>query len=100
MHTEVRAGAPVQLPTQQRRGVDRLVAGGWLPDWLIRIGIRRLLRERLRTEALPEPELSQALQAFVEDLKASPIAIDTAAANAQHYEVPTAFFQGYALVSA
>ena len=31
--------------------------------------------------------------ALIEDLKASPIAIETKAANEQHYEVPTRFYQ-------
>ncbi len=31
--------------------------------------------------------------AFVEQLKKSPVAVETAAANEQHYEVPTSFFQ-------
>ena len=34
----------------------------------------------------------QRLMDFVEELKASPIAINTADANEQHYEVPAAFY--------
>jgi cyclopropane-fatty-acyl-phospholipid synthase len=65
-----------------------------LPDRLIRFGIRRLLRERLREENRGSAERQQvALLALVEDLRRSPIAIDTHAANAQHYEVPTRFYQ-------
>jgi cyclopropane-fatty-acyl-phospholipid synthase len=74
--------------------IDNLLARGLLPDWLIRRGIRRLLRQRLRTEGRGSPEeRARAQQAFIEQLKASPIAIDTEAANEQHYELPTAFFQ-------
>jgi cyclopropane-fatty-acyl-phospholipid synthase len=74
--------------------IDGLIARGLLPDWLMRLGIRRLLRERLREQARGTPQArASAQQAFIEDLKASPIAINTEAANQQHYEVPTAFYQ-------
>ena len=63
---------------------------GYLPDWLIRIGIRRLLAERLRLAAA---ENEQYLERFIAELRASPIAINTASANEQHYEVPAGFFQ-------
>jgi cyclopropane-fatty-acyl-phospholipid synthase len=65
-----------------------------LPDRLLRIGIRRLLRERLRQEREADPERQQdRLMAYIEDLKSSPIAVHTADANEQHYELPTRFFQ-------
>ena len=64
------------------------------PDWLIRIGIRRLLRDRLREENQGGAEAQQAhLLDLVAELKQSPIAIETQAANEQHYEVPTRFYQ-------
>jgi cyclopropane-fatty-acyl-phospholipid synthase len=72
---------------------------GWLekdlvPDTLIRFGIRRLLRDRLREESRGGVESQAArLAAFVERLRTSPIAIETRAANQQHYEVPADFFQ-------
>jgi len=73
---------------------DRLLEKNLLPDWLIRIGIRRLLRERLREENLGDAQAQQAhLLKLVEELKVSPIAIDTRVANEQHYEVPTRFYQ-------
>lgn len=63
---------------------------GYLPDGLIRIGIRRLLAERLRRAAAEdEPHLER----FIAELRASPIAINTASANEQHYEVSAGFFQ-------
>jgi cyclopropane-fatty-acyl-phospholipid synthase len=97
MHTEVRSPEaplpPLQTPVPVFT-VDNLIARGLLPDWLIRIGIRRLLRERLQELQLDgEPARQAALQAYVADLKTSPIAINTEAANEQHYEVPTAFYQ-------
>ena len=55
--------------------IDSLIARGLLPDWLIRQGIRRLLRGRLRDESRGSPEArARARQAFIEQLKASPIA--------------------------
>ena len=38
-------------------------------------------------------EQAAALQAFVDELKTMPVAVQTDAANEQHYEVPTAYFQ-------
>ncbi len=74
--------------------LDRLLEKNLLPDWLIRIGIRRLLHERLREEDQGSPVAQQAhLLKLVEELKQSPIAIETHAANEQHYEVPTRFYQ-------
>ncbi|HEX4350509.1 MAG TPA: cyclopropane-fatty-acyl-phospholipid synthase family protein [Verrucomicrobiae bacterium] len=74
--------------------LDRLLEKDLLPDWLIRIGIRRLLRERLREENQGDAAAQQAhLLKLVEELKQSPIAVDTRAANEQHYEVPTWFYQ-------
>jgi cyclopropane-fatty-acyl-phospholipid synthase len=65
-----------------------------LPDWLVRVGIRRLLYERLREEDKGSPELQQAhLMQLINQLRLGPVAIETAAANAQHYEVPARFFE-------
>jgi cyclopropane-fatty-acyl-phospholipid synthase len=74
--------------------LDRLLEKNLLPDWVIRIGIRRLLRERLREENRGSAEAQQKhLLALVEELKQLPIAVETKAANEQHYEVPTKFYQ-------
>lgn len=71
----------------------RLLERDLVPDWLIRHGIRRLLQTRLDEEDQGDVETQQKrLMAFVAHLKASPIAINTADANEQHYEVPTEFF--------
>jgi len=68
-----------------------------LPDGLIRQGIRRLLRQRLRDEDHGSQEARQThFLTLVEELKKNPIAVQPAAANEQHYEVPTEFYQ-YAL---
>src|ERR1700722_13661531 len=74
--------------------IDNLIARGLLPDWLMRQGIRSLLRGRLREQSAGSEQAQvRARAAFIEELKASPIAIDTDAANQQHYELPTAFYQ-------
>ncbi|UCG32120.1 MAG: class I SAM-dependent methyltransferase, partial [Phycisphaerales bacterium] len=64
-----------------------------LPDPLIRLGIRRLLTARLREEVRRDGvSPRESLRLFVEELRRSPIAIATDAANVQHYEVPAGFF--------
>ena len=74
--------------------LDDLLARNLLPDAAIRIGIRNLLAKKLRQESHSDVVArSEALAGFIDDLKTSPIAIKTAAANDQHYEVPTEFFQ-------
>ena len=60
-----------------------------LPDALVRMGIRRLLRQRLDTER----QQGAARQRFIESLRCSPVALHSETANTQHYEVPPAFFQ-------
>jgi cyclopropane-fatty-acyl-phospholipid synthase len=68
--------------------ISALLEKDLLPDVLVRLGIRRLLAQRLREEAA-----GYQRDAYVADLKTRPIAESTAAANEQHYEVPTAFYQ-------
>jgi cyclopropane-fatty-acyl-phospholipid synthase len=73
---------------------DQLVEKNLIPDFLIRNQIRKLLRQRLRDEDKGSPEANKAnLLKLITELKASPIAINTADANEQHYEVPTEFYQ-------
>ncbi|HNC24768.1 MAG TPA: cyclopropane-fatty-acyl-phospholipid synthase family protein [Opitutaceae bacterium] len=67
--------------------LDTLLEKNLLPDWLVRIGIRRLLAQRLRDEAARYDRA-----AYVTDLKTRALAEQTGAANEQHYEVPTAFY--------
>eukprot|EP00803_Ostreobium_quekettii_P005736 evm.model.scf_1721.1 EVM.evm.TU.scf_1721.1 scf_1721:1789-7648(+) len=76
------------------RAALALVEGGWLPDMVTRAGIRLLLSQRLSTEGSCSTEEAQKRKiSFVEELKQMPIAIQTEAANEQHYELPTDFFQ-------
>jgi cyclopropane-fatty-acyl-phospholipid synthase len=66
---------------------------GWLPDWAVRLGIRRLLLARLREERTDDVEEEGArLQRLIEACTLSPLAVETAAANDQHYELPASFF--------
>ncbi|GAT31636.1 cyclopropane-fatty-acyl-phospholipid synthase [Terrimicrobium sacchariphilum] len=74
--------------------LDSLLARDLLPDAAIRLGIRKLLARKLKEENLGDVEKQQeAIGKFIADLDRSPIAIKTADANEQHYEVPTAFFR-------
>lgn len=75
-------------------GAIDLAERGNLPDWLIRIAIRRLLEKRLRDEYAADPERqSEIFASRIETLARSEIAIETEAANEQHYEVPAAFYR-------
>lgn len=74
--------------------VDRWLERGQLPDWIVRRGIRRLLQKRLLQERADDPEASSArLLQWIAHCDASPIAMETQAANKQHYEVPAAFYE-------
>ncbi|MDM0089180.1 MULTISPECIES: class I SAM-dependent methyltransferase [unclassified Variovorax] len=71
----------------------RSVERGLVPDRLVRIGIRRLLTQRLVELQDDDAEASAALkQAFVQELQAASLAPLPEKANEQHYEVPAAFF--------
>nr|MBA3972267.1 class I SAM-dependent methyltransferase [Bacteroidota bacterium] len=73
---------------------DPLLEKNKVPDPLLRIGIRKLLKQRLLQERKEDSELQQThLMNLITELKNSPIAINTAEANEQHYEVPTKFYQ-------
>ena len=65
----------------------------WIPDALIRAGIRRLLKRRVREDSrLTGADVTRQTEQFVSQLRESPLAIATDAANDQHYEVPAEFF--------
>jgi len=85
-----------QAESRRRLSVIELCERGWIPDVLARMGMRALMRQRLRAEGLDHGELrSQRFNRLLETLRKSPIAIDTEAANSQHYEVPAAFFDAH-----
>ena len=67
---------------------------GILPDSLIRLGIRRLDRQRLIAErAHNDSHHHSRREQFIDGIRNSPIAVVPEKANEQHYEVPPAFFQ-------
>ena len=74
--------------------VNQILARGVLPDAIVRRGIRRRLAETLDKVLKPsETEQRQAIDAHVEELRNSAVAIETEAANEQHYEVPAEFYR-------
>ncbi|MEX2517257.1 MAG: cyclopropane-fatty-acyl-phospholipid synthase family protein [Gammaproteobacteria bacterium] len=67
---------------------------GLIPDALARLGMRRLLARRLREEGSGGSEAQFArFQKLLNDFSNGPIAVETDAANEQHYEVPAEFFK-------
>ncbi|MCF7689122.1 MAG: cyclopropane-fatty-acyl-phospholipid synthase family protein [Cephaloticoccus sp.] len=76
------------MATQAPAMIDALIEKNLLPDWLLRRGIRRLLAQRLREESARYDRTT-----YVADLKTRALAEQTQAANEQHYEVATPFYQ-------
>jgi cyclopropane-fatty-acyl-phospholipid synthase len=73
--------------------LTELADRGFLPDRLIRLGIRHLDKKRLKIENCGDIEAQRKkLARFIEEMRQSPIAVQTQKANEQHYEVPPAFF--------
>lgn len=71
-----------------------LVEAGLVPDWVTRLGIRGIVKERLVEERRGDIEaITSHFSEFLGKLRQEPLAIETAAANAQHYEVPAEFFK-------
>lgn len=85
----------LDLPAAERPGPALSAAErGLLPDALVRLGIRRLLRERRDQCRAGGPAAVLAReQAFVAALRDQPLAEEQAAANRQHYEVPAEFYR-------
>ncbi|EME43352.1 hypothetical protein DOTSEDRAFT_174162 [Dothistroma septosporum NZE10] len=70
--------------------VETVVDGGYLPEFLLRQGIRSQLRQRI--ELISSTSLADSYDTkmkYVDLLRTQPIAVETAAANEQHYEVGT-----------
>lgn len=65
-----------------------LLDRGIIPDFLLRIAIRYLCRERLQWVSTEDLTKAQERKTqYIEGLKERPIAIHTDKANEQHYEV-------------
>ena len=70
-----------------------LAERGRLPEFALRAGIRRLLRERLQQiGAGGETAVARRRRQLLATMNEGPIAIATREANEQHYEVPAEFF--------
>ena len=68
--------------------LEHILSAVELPDMLYRAGIRRQLQKRLQIQK----KYGDGLNEYVEKLRLSPIAVEVDAANTQHYEVPTTFY--------
>ncbi len=67
---------------------------GFVPDSMVRAGIRRLLRQRLAAIQAHDVEAAAArTEDFVREMAHAPIALLPEKANEQHYEVPAEFYQ-------
>ncbi len=79
--------------TKAKQAAIDWVEHGYVPDSVIRHSIRRLLRSRLDSLPVDDPEASAALeQNFVRMMDLAPIALVPEKANEQHYELPPRFF--------
>lgn len=73
---------------------DTLLRKNLVPDPLLRMAIRFLLKNRLKHENSGSEEAQQnKLRNLIEELRQSPVALNTLEANQQHYEVPARFFE-------
>ena len=71
----------------------RLAQTNRVPDWLIRVVVRRSLARLMQRQRGPSLEERAAnKQALIAKLRKSPIAIHTEQPNRQHYEVPFELF--------
>lgn len=74
--------------------IDALLDRQLLPDAIVRAGIRRIVAARLREQEEGGIDAQSArLAAFLDWSRRAPIAETPEAANAQHYELPPAFFE-------
>ncbi len=70
-----------------------LAERGFVPDFLIRAGIRNLCRKRLQQCRTDDCEVNAELvEEYMRSVDESPLAVLTDKANEQHYEVPALFY--------
>lgn len=69
--------------------IIQMAESGYLPDPLVRFGIRRLLGKRLKVESARR----QNQRELLEMLQSGPVAVEQDAANEQHYEVDARFYE-------
>lgn len=71
-----------------------LVERGYVPDTLVRRGIRSLNRSGLRErERAGVSDRQEQFRQLLSEMRNAPIALHIEAANEQHYELPAAFFE-------
>lgn len=71
-----------------------LVERGRVPDALVRGGIRVLVRSRLREQrSRSAADRLEQFRRLLSEMRTGPIAMNTDAANEQHYELPADFFE-------
>jgi len=88
------SGSSIERKANDGMQLIQLAEQRILPDWLIRVGTRRLLTKKLRQERSADLVTQrEASAAFIDRLRTGPLAVCTDAANEQHYEVPPAFFR-------
>jgi cyclopropane-fatty-acyl-phospholipid synthase len=74
--------------------IEALLDRDLVPDSVVRLGIRRIVTARLREQQKGGSDgQGRRFAALLEWLRTQPIAVATDAANAQHYELPPAFFE-------
>jgi cyclopropane-fatty-acyl-phospholipid synthase len=85
----------VSANLETRIGVP-IMERGWLPEGIVRLGIRRLIRRqaaRRRADAETAGGIEQVTERLVAELVRRRVAPVPEKANEQHYEVPAEFFR-------
>lgn len=78
------------------KSIDWIIDGGYLPKPVLRVGVRKQIAQRAAEITAPSREAAyERKMKFIADLRDMPIAIETEAANAQHYEVGTEVLAHY-----
>jgi cyclopropane-fatty-acyl-phospholipid synthase len=91
---ETTSPAPTSASRLALPSLISLCEQGLVPDALIRFGVRRLCAQRLREEHADDAVAAwRKFQQRLDELRLSPLAIHTDAANKQHYELPPRFFE-------
>jgi cyclopropane-fatty-acyl-phospholipid synthase len=70
-----------------------LAERGLIPEPVVRMGIRGLLRKRVAEESLRHGDREAAMARFIRQMSGGEVAPVPALPNRQHYEVPAAFFR-------
>lgn len=66
---------------------------GWIPDWLIRACLRRLIDKQLTSDEARDPETrSEAERQLIEHASTGPVADHAHESNEQNCQVPSEFF--------